>query len=230
MKAVSGMKLEKYPAKIKQLSCQPVCDFLVGHTWQHKWDLDMNKINDAEECYEVLLHEDEKHIEVRNNDLFLDAALRNKKVRLGKGQGDEWDAAIITNKQMMELQLQTNDLDFKLLKIRCCLGIFRNKKLKPYLKAALTTKNKDLQDFFTVSWVKFMKTSGKKEEYVHQPVIVAKIPALIMYLLDCCGLDPDHHQVQLGIDGGRMSSSSVCLSTRLLMDSSRSHQGSEPST
>ena len=163
----------------------------------------MNKINNAEESYEVLLHEDEKHIEVRNNDLFLDAALRNKKVRLGKGQGDEWDAAIITNKQMMELQLQTNVLDFKLLKIRCCLGIFRNKKLKPYLKAALTTKNKDLQDFFTVSWVKFMKTSGKKEEYVHRPVIVAEIPAIIMYLLDHCRIDPDHHQVQLGIDGGQ---------------------------
>ena len=78
-----------------------------------------------------------------------------------------------------------------------------NRKLEPYLKAALTSRNKDLQDFFTVSRVTFKKTSGKKEEYVHQPVIVAEIPALITYLLNHRGLDPDHHQVQLGIDGGQ---------------------------
>ena len=85
-------------------------------------------------------------------------------VRIGKGQGDERDAAIITNEQMVELQLQMNVLDSKLLKIHYCLGIwFGNKKLKPYLKAALTSRNKDLQNFFKVSWVKLMKTSGKKD-------------------------------------------------------------------
>ena len=127
------------------------------------------------------------------------------RVRCGtnRGRGARGDFQI-NHKDFFHLQRQMDISDSMVLQIKSFLSMIHGQNsVEPYLKAALTSRNKDLQDFFTVPRVTFKKTSGKKEEYVHQPVIVAEIPALITYLLNHRGLDPDHHQVQLGIDGGQ---------------------------
>ena len=127
-------------------------------------------------------------------------------VRLGKGRGDDRDAAVITNEQMMELQQQTGISDSKLLKIRRALGVMLgNRKLEPYLKAALTARNCDLEDFFSLKTMKFHSKVQGKEEEVERPVIFADLPALVSFLLDqrnaaVCGqlhADLQHQVVRL---------------------------------
>ena len=114
-------------------------------------------------------------------------------VRLGKGRGDDRNATVISHQQMMELQLQTNISDSKLLEIRRCLGVwFGNKKLEPYLKAALTDRNKDMVDFFSYQELTFQSKVKGKEEEVVRPVISANLPALITFLLQERNLDPDN--------------------------------------
>ena len=125
-------------------------------------------------------------------------------VRLGKGRGDDRNATVISHQQMMELQLQTNISDSKLLEIRRCLGVwFGNKKLEPYLKAALTDRNKDMVDFFSYQELTFQSKVKGKEEEVVRPVISANLPALITFLLQERNLDPDNTEITFGLDDGQ---------------------------
>ena len=129
-------------------------------------------------------------------------------VRLGKGRGDDRDATVISHQQMMELQLQTNISDSKLLEIRRCLGVwFGNKKLEPYLKAALTDRNKDMVDFFSYQELTFKSKVKGKEEEVVRPVIFADLPALITFLLQERNLDPDNTEITFGFLGTMPSTS-----------------------
>ena len=53
--------------------------------------------------------------------------------------------------------------DSMVLQIKSFLSMIHGQNsVEPYLKAALTSRNKDLQDFFTVSRVTFKKTTGRR--------------------------------------------------------------------
>ena len=82
MKAVGGLHLHQDKEEIQELKCKhsEVSDFLVGDTWRDQWDLDFDEIENAEESYEVLLHQDENHIELLNDDIYLGAVFRKKKI------------------------------------------------------------------------------------------------------------------------------------------------------
>ena len=125
-------------------------------------------------------------------------------VRIGKGRGDERDANIITNEQMLELQLQTGVSDSKLLEICRCLGvILGNRKLEPYLKAALTERNRSLEELFSCQSITFRSKVKGEEEEVERPVIYADLPALVAFLLDQRHLDPDTSKITFGLDDGQ---------------------------
>ena len=124
--------------------------------------------------------------------------------RIGKGRGDERDANIITNEQMLELQLQTGVSDSKLLEIRRCLGvILGNRKLEPYLKAALTQRNRSLEELFSCQSITFLSKVKGEEEEIERPVIYADLPALVAFLLDQRHLDPDTSEITFGLDDGQ---------------------------
>ena len=136
-------------------------------------------------------------------------------VRIGKGRGDERDSKIITNEEFMQLQQSTGMSDTKLLEVRrSLLALLGQKKIEPYLKAALTSRNRNLKSLFSVHSDSFLqKNKDRTVEWVQRPVIVADIPALVALLLDERGLDPDTSVVQFGLDGGQ-DILKVCLIVR----------------
>ena len=85
MKAVGGMSIQQDPVEIDKLKCQhsEVCEILIGDQWQQQWDLDMIQIRNANETYNVLLHQEIESVVFRNNDIFLGAVLtREGKIRI----------------------------------------------------------------------------------------------------------------------------------------------------
>ena len=125
-------------------------------------------------------------------------------VRIGKGRGDERDARVVSHQQMLELQLQTGVSDSKLLEIRRCLGvILGNRKLEPYLKAALTQRNRSLEELFSCQSITFLSKVKGEEEEIERPVIYADLPALVAFLLDQRHLDPDTSEITFGLDDGQ---------------------------
>ena len=82
MKAVGGLSVNQNIGEINSLKCQhsQVCDFLIGDTWQDEWDLDLNEVRNTQDSLEILLHQEDKHLELRNDNLYLAAVLRDKKI------------------------------------------------------------------------------------------------------------------------------------------------------
>ena len=96
----------------------------------------------------------------------------------------------VTHDQLMEMQRTLSCSDKKMLGLNRCLGaILSQKNLEPYLAAALTAQNKQLEDLFTIQDLNFIiKEKVKKKEVereILKPVVFADIPALITYLLEC---------------------------------------------
>ena len=136
-------------------------------------------------------------------------------VRIGKGRGDEREAKVISNDEFMQLQQSTGLSDSKLLEVRRGLvALLGQKKVEPYLKAALTTRNRSLSSLFSLHSVQFLhKQKDGTQEMVERPAIVADIPALVAFLIDERDLDPDTSVVQFGLDGGQ-NILKVCLIVR----------------
>ena len=109
----------------------------------------------------------------------------------------------------MEMQRTLNCSDKKMLELNRCLGVILGQKnLEPYLAAALTSRNKKLEDLFTIQDLNFIiKEKVKKKEVereILKPVVFADIPALITCLLESREIDTEQHQLQLGLDSGQI--------------------------
>ena len=135
-------------------------------------------------------------------------------IKIGKGRKDKREERIITHEDLKALQSRVGCSDKKLLDINQFLAsVLGQKKLEPYLKDALTARNKELKEFFKVSTMTFTKGPKAKPEMVERTVITADIPALVTFLIDSRGLDPDNHTLQLGLDSGQ-SILKICLLVR----------------
>ena len=100
---------------------------------------------------------------------------------------------------MVDIQKRLGCSDNKLLALIQCLGsILGQKRLEPGLKAFLPFRNRSLQHLFSRHTIMF--TRGKEEIEEEFPVIAADIPALVAFLLEMRNLDPEHHQLHLGLD------------------------------
>ena len=115
----------------------------------------------------------------------------------------------------MEMQRTLNCSDKKMLELNQCLGVILGQKnLEPYLAAALTARNKQLEDLFTIQDLNFIIKEKVKKKEVEQeilkPVVFADIPALITCLLESREIDTEQHQLQLGLDSGQ-NILKVCL-------------------
>ena len=89
----------------------------------------------------------------------------------------------------MEMQRTLNCSDKKMLELNHCLGVILGQKnLEPYLAAALTSRNKKLEDLFTIQDLNFVIKEKVKnvevERVISKPVVFADIPGLITCLLD----------------------------------------------
>ena len=83
------------------------------------------------------------------------------------------DAKVITNDEFMQLQQSTGLSDSKLLEVRRGLvAMLGQKKVEPYLKAALTTRNQSLSSLFSLHSVQFLlKHKDGTQEMVERPVL-----------------------------------------------------------
>ena len=72
----------------------------------------------------------------------------------------------VTHDQLMEMQRTLSCSDKKMLELNWCLGVILGQKnLEPYLAAALTARNKQLEDLFTMQDLNFIiKEKVKKKE------------------------------------------------------------------
>ena len=151
----------------------------------------------------------------RGGEVSLQSGGPNKLVvKIGKGRKDKREERIISHEDLKALQLRMGCSDKKLMAINQFLAsVLGQKKLEPYLKDALTARNNEMKDFFSVSNMTFTKGPKAKTEMVERPVITADIPALVTFLINSRGLDPDNHTLQLGLDGGQ-SILKICLLVR----------------
>ena len=104
-------------------------------------------------------------------------------VKIAKERG----AMKVTHDQLMEMQRTLSCSDKKMLELNRCLGVILGQKnLEPYLAAALTARNKQIEDLFTIQDLNFIiKEKVKKKEVereILKPVVFADIPALITCL------------------------------------------------
>ena len=135
-------------------------------------------------------------------------------VKIGRGRNDKRGEKMITHQDLMNLQSKVGCSDKKLKDINQFLAsVLGQKKLEPYLKDALVARNRQLKDFFKLSTMTFNQGPKGKLVEVKRPVISADIPALVTFLIDHRGLDPDNHVLQIGLDGGQ-SILKVCLLVR----------------
>ena len=54
--------------------------FISTRTW--KWELNFAEIENAKESYKVLIHQDDEHMELLNDEIYLGAILRKKKISI----------------------------------------------------------------------------------------------------------------------------------------------------
>ena len=63
----------------------------------------------------------------------------------------------VTHDQLMEMQRTLNYSDKNILEVNQFLGVILGQKnLEPYLAAALTSRNKKLEDLFTIQDLNFV--------------------------------------------------------------------------
>ena len=122
-------------------------------------------------------------------------------VIVGKRKNEDREKPKVSLEFMTQLQNTLSCSDLDTLKIGRCLRVFLGRNnMEPGLKAALTSRNRSLQDLFHIEQIEF---ETKDEEPVTKPAVVADVPALITLLLQERALDPSHHQLHLGLDGGQ---------------------------
>ena len=145
----------------------------------------------------------DQEVTTRGGSVQLTTAGPNKlRVVVGKRRNEDRENPKVSNEFMMQLQNTISCSDLDTLKIgRCFRVFFGQRNMEPGLKAALTRRNRSLEDIFRVEQVEFETT--KDEETVIKPAVVADVPALITLLLHERELDPSHHQLHIGLDGGQ---------------------------
>ena len=128
-------------------------------------------------------------------------------VQLGKasGRGGSGDNGQFSHEVMFGIQQQLNVSDTKLKVLNRCLAtVLGQKAVQPYLQDALSNRNRDLKDLFTLHNTKFVqKTKEGVESEVERPAVVADIPALVTLLMEERNIDPDNNIIQLGLDDGQ---------------------------
>ena len=122
---------------------------------------------------------------------------------VGRKKNEKREERKISNDMMMAIQNKLGCSDLDVLKLGQCLRVFLGQgKLETGLKTALTSRNRAFNELFSVKKGFFSKNDGSKEQEA-RTVVIADLPSLITVLLDKREIDPNNHQLHLGLDGGQ---------------------------